>query len=52
MVGQLAEPEHEIVTLGAHETDEEAAIKVRNIITKMSLGRYGKKVLLKVEEPV
>jgi mitochondrial enoyl-[acyl-carrier protein] reductase / trans-2-enoyl-CoA reductase len=52
MAEQLAEPEHEVATVGAHETDEEAAIKVRNIITKMSLGRYGKKVLLRIEEPL
>jgi trans-2-enoyl-CoA reductase len=47
----LTEPEHEIVTLGANETDEAATAKIRGIFSKILEGRYGKKVLLKIEEP-
>jgi len=47
--GKLKEPEHEIVTLGANESDEEASKKVREVIAKMANGQYGRKVLLKVE---
>jgi len=47
--GKLKEPEHEIVTLGAHESDEEVSIRVREIVAKMAKGQYGRKVLLKLE---
>jgi len=47
--GKLREPEHEIVTLSARESDEEASRKVRDVIKKMTEGHYGKKVLLRVE---
>jgi len=46
--GKLKEPEHEIITVGDRESDEEAGRKVKEIITKMSEGQYGKKVLLKM----
>jgi trans-2-enoyl-CoA reductase len=45
---QLKEPEHEIITIGDRESDEEAGRKDKEIITKMSEGQYGKKVLLKM----
>ena len=48
---QLAEPEHEIVTLNAGLSDVEVAQSVREIILKISQGRYGKKVLLALEDP-
>jgi len=47
--GKLKEPEHEIVTITAGETDEEASKKVRDVIAKMAEGQYGKKVLLRLE---
>jgi trans-2-enoyl-CoA reductase len=48
---QLTGPEHEIVTLGVNETDEAATAKISDIFSKILEGRYGKKVLLKIEEP-
>jgi len=47
--GKLKAPEHEILTIYAQDSDEVAGQKVRDIITKMSEGGYGKKVLLKIE---
>jgi len=46
---QLKDPEHEIVTLKADESDEEASKKVKDVIAEMAKGQYGKKVLLRVE---
>ncbi|KAJ7634188.1 hypothetical protein DFH06DRAFT_1272282 [Mycena polygramma] len=47
--GKLKEPEHEILTIPAKDSDEVAGQKVRDIMAKMSQGHYGKKVLLKLE---
>ncbi|KIM90612.1 hypothetical protein PILCRDRAFT_812366 [Piloderma croceum F 1598] len=47
--GKLKEPEHEIVTLGAGESDEEASNKVRDVMKNIMEGQYGKKVLLRLE---
>jgi hypothetical protein len=47
---QLQEPESVIVTLGGNESDEEVTQKVRDIFMKLGEGRFGRKVLLKVEE--
>ncbi|KAJ6621315.1 hypothetical protein B0H10DRAFT_2163138 [Mycena sp. CBHHK59/15] len=47
--GKLKEPEHEILTISAKDTDEIAGQKIRDIISKMSLGQYGRKVLLRIE---
>jgi hypothetical protein len=47
---QLKEPEHEIITVRAAESDEEAGRKVREVIAKISEGQYNKKVLLKIED--
>ncbi|KAF7294454.1 PKS-ER domain-containing protein [Mycena kentingensis (nom. inval.)] len=47
--GQLKEPEHEILTISARDSDEAAGQKVRDIMNKLSAGQYGKKVLLKIE---
>jgi len=33
------------------ECDDEATRKIQDVFTKMNEGRYGKKVLLKIEEP-
>ncbi|KAF8957439.1 hypothetical protein BDZ97DRAFT_1924592 [Flammula alnicola] len=46
---KLDTPEHEIVTISAQQSDEEATLKLRETIQAMSEGRYGKKVLLKIE---
>ncbi|KAI0788842.1 hypothetical protein C8Q75DRAFT_799165 [Abortiporus biennis] len=48
---KLQEPEHEIVTLPGTKSDEDTAKSVQNLISKMSEGKYGKKVLLKIEGP-
>jgi hypothetical protein len=37
------------VTITTEETDEEATGKIRNIMRTLAEGRYGKKVLLKIE---
>ncbi|KAJ7583382.1 hypothetical protein C8J56DRAFT_953880 [Mycena floridula] len=47
--GKLKEPEHEIVTVKANESDEEASRRISEIFTKMASGRFGKKVLLRME---
>lgn len=47
---QLKEPKYEIVSVGARDSDEEAGQKVREIVTKISGGHHGKKVLLKLDE--
>ncbi|EIM86660.1 trans-2-enoyl-CoA reductase [Stereum hirsutum FP-91666 SS1] len=47
----LGEPKHEIVTLKKEYGDEEATGIVREVMRKMAEGKYGKKVLLRVEEP-
>ncbi|THH19263.1 hypothetical protein EW146_g1886 [Bondarzewia mesenterica] len=49
--GKLGEPKHEILTLHKTESDGEATRKVREVMTRMAEGKYGKKVLLRVEEP-
>uniref|UniRef100_A0ABQ0KXM0 enoyl-[acyl-carrier-protein] reductase n=1 Tax=Mycena chlorophos TaxID=658473 RepID=A0ABQ0KXM0_MYCCL len=52
VAGKLKEPEHEILTIGAQDPDEVAAQKVRDIMSKLLKGQYGKKVLLNMESPV
>ncbi|KAJ7043402.1 hypothetical protein C8F04DRAFT_1389593 [Mycena alexandri] len=47
--GKLKEPEHEILTIPAEDSDEAAGQRVRDIMTKIAAGQYGKKVLLKIE---
>ncbi|KAK0467335.1 uncharacterized protein EV420DRAFT_1508245 [Desarmillaria tabescens] len=45
--GKLKEPEHEVMTIPAHESDEEATARVRNIFKAAQ--SHGKKILLKLE---
>jgi trans-2-enoyl-CoA reductase len=40
------------VTITAEETDEEATRKIRDIMKRLTEGRYGKKALLKIESKV
>ncbi|KAF7971301.1 hypothetical protein HWV62_21462 [Athelia sp. TMB] len=47
--GKLKEPEHEILTLRADESDEAATTRLRGVLSKMAEGQYGKKVLLQLE---
>ncbi|KZP34668.1 NAD(P)-binding protein [Athelia psychrophila] len=47
--GKLKDPEHEILTLEAGESNEDVSKKIRDVLVKLSEGRYGKKVLLRVE---
>jgi trans-2-enoyl-CoA reductase len=47
--GKLKEPEHEIITVAAGQSDEDATKSLRYILTKMAEGQYGKKVLLRLE---
>ncbi|KAH8093752.1 NAD-binding protein [Cristinia sonorae] len=47
----LQEPEHEVVTLPREENDEGVTRRVKDLFVKMSKGQYGRKVLLKVEDP-
>jgi len=49
---KLKEPEHEIVTLEGALSDEEAGKKVREVVKRIAEGRYGKKILLRIEDPV
>ncbi|KAF8202117.1 trans-2-enoyl-CoA reductase [Pholiota molesta] len=48
--GKLDTPEHEIVTIPASESDEEATQRLRDMMAAITEGRYGKKVLLKIED--
>lgn len=48
---QLKEAEHEILAIPASDSDETATSKVRDVMRKLAKGQYGKKVLLKIEEP-
>lgn len=48
---ELKEPQHEIVTLEKSLTDAQAQDKVREIMTRIEKGEYGKKVLWKIEQP-
>jgi mitochondrial enoyl-[acyl-carrier protein] reductase / trans-2-enoyl-CoA reductase len=47
----LNEPEHQILTLGASESDEVVTWKVQEVVAKILQGQYGRKVLLKFENP-
>ncbi|TFY77164.1 hypothetical protein EWM64_g6848 [Hericium alpestre] len=49
--GKLKEPKHEVLTLPKGDSDAEVANKVRAVIAKMNEGKYGRKVLLRIEEP-
>ncbi|GLB41970.1 putative zinc-binding dehydrogenase [Lyophyllum shimeji] len=46
--GKLKEPMHEIISISAKESDEEATQKVRDVIAKSYSGRQGKKALLRI----
>lgn len=46
---QLKAPESEILTLEADKSDAAIEKEVREIVKKVSAGRYGKKVLLSIE---
>ena len=46
---QLHTADHEILKISAQETDSQATEKIQNVIQAMAEGRYGKKVLLKIE---
>ena len=48
---QLEEPVHEILTIPAQDSDEVATEKVRSAVRNLIQGQYGKKILLKVENP-
>ncbi|KZV64396.1 trans-2-enoyl-CoA reductase [Peniophora sp. CONT] len=49
--GKLREPKHEIVTIGAGESDADATKKVRGLMERIAQGTHGTKILLRVEEP-
>ncbi|KAL0953383.1 hypothetical protein HGRIS_004622 [Hohenbuehelia grisea] len=46
----LKAPEHEIVSIKAQETDEAASEKIQTLISRIAEGRYGKKIMLKLED--
>ncbi|KJA15563.1 hypothetical protein HYPSUDRAFT_148958 [Hypholoma sublateritium FD-334 SS-4] len=46
---KLDTPAHEVLTISAAQTDEEATEKLQEAMVAMSEGRYGKKLLLKIE---
>ena len=48
---QLREPEHEILTLKPNASDDEVGQLVREAVAKMQDGQYGKKALLRFEQP-
>lgn len=47
---KLAEPDHEVVTIGREKSDEEATEAVKATTLSLSQGKLGKKLLLKIEE--
>jgi len=48
--GKLDSPEHEILVIGSQESDSDAREKICTAMSRLASGKYGKKVLLKVEE--
>lgn len=46
---QLHAADHEILNISSEETDSQATEKFQNVIQAMAEGRYGRKVLLKIE---
>ncbi|EKM50354.1 uncharacterized protein PHACADRAFT_263603 [Phanerochaete carnosa HHB-10118-sp] len=48
---KLKEPEHEVVTIPAQESDSEATRRVHEIMKTLTKGQHGKKILLKIEQP-
>ncbi|KAI0761919.1 hypothetical protein BC629DRAFT_1652939 [Irpex lacteus] len=48
---KLKEAEHEVLRIPGGDSDEAATEKVRGVMQKLAKGQYGKKVLLKIEEP-
>ncbi|KAH8832606.1 hypothetical protein DL96DRAFT_1667202 [Flagelloscypha sp. PMI_526] len=48
-VGQLKEPEHEVVVVQKKLSDEEAVRILRDVLDKLGKGKYGKKVMLRIE---
>lgn len=50
IIAQLDNPEHEILVIGSQESDSDAREKICTAISRLASGKYGKKVLLKVEE--
>ncbi|KIJ60943.1 hypothetical protein HYDPIDRAFT_97628 [Hydnomerulius pinastri MD-312] len=48
--GKLQSPEHEVLVIRGQETDSDARDKICTAIARLTGGKYGKKVLLKVEE--
>ncbi|KAK0238780.1 hypothetical protein EDD85DRAFT_951005 [Armillaria nabsnona] len=47
--GKLKEPEHKVVIVPAHESDEEATARIRDVFKTAQ--SHGKKILLKLESP-
>ncbi|TFK17323.1 trans-2-enoyl-CoA reductase [Coprinopsis marcescibilis] len=47
--GKLSTPDHEVLQIKSSQSDDEAASTIREIFKKLSEGRYGKKVLLRVD---
>ncbi|THU99168.1 trans-2-enoyl-CoA reductase [Dendrothele bispora CBS 962.96] len=48
--GKLKAPEHDIIVLGAKESDEEVTQKIRTIFSDLAQGKYTKKVLIRLED--
>lgn len=48
----MKEPEHEILTIAASDDDTSATEKIRDVVAKLAKGQYGKKILLKLEQPI
>jgi len=46
---KLHPADHKILKISAQETDSQATEKIQYVIQAMAEGRYGKKVLLKIE---
>lgn len=47
----MKEPKYEIITVGKGESDPDVTKKIREVFSKIGEGKYGKKVLLQIEEP-
>ncbi|KAH7882220.1 hypothetical protein F5I97DRAFT_1939656 [Phlebopus sp. FC_14] len=50
--GKLQSPNHEIVTIAGGMTDQEARDIICTTVARLAGGKYGKKVLLRVEETI
>ncbi|KAH7927226.1 NAD(P)-binding protein [Leucogyrophana mollusca] len=48
--GKLKGPEHEVLVVSGTDEDNQASLKIRDTMARLARGKFGKKLLLKIEE--